>query len=529
MPANTRRPRPRPLNGATSPATVESLPRPASASASWGDADLLRTIVESLPGGVCALDLDGAVLFANSGARRLLGRADGELRGAVLHDLAQPAGIAPLPGPTFGVTPDQPTARNDDCIFRRGDGSTFVVAYTARALVRDGELAGVLLSFQDITARKRAQVDERLRSLGELAAGIAHDFNNLLAVIIGRCDVVARIADRIDAEPAFAPHVNVMRQAARDGAETVRRLQLFSGLGREPLDGVMDVAEIVRDTVEFTRPRWKDAAQQSGIDVRIGQEVEPLPPLQGAPADLREVLVNLVFNAVDAMPEGGTIRIACGRWGDRLRITVTDTGVGMPDAVRQRIFEPFFTTKGANGAGLGLAMAYGIVSRMGGTIDVESAPGRGSTFTIVLPFVPAGTVGAETGEPDLPPLRMLVVDDEPDVLETARLLLEGDGHEVVTARNGAEALARLAASVQDQTPFDAVLTDLGMPGMTGMQLIGAIRAAGWTVPCLLVTGWGTTLVLDEVIAAGGQGLLAKPYDAAELRRTLAPVLGVPLE
>ncbi len=390
----------------------------------------------------------------------------------------------------------------------------------------DGTHRGAVVVLRDITELRQEQENvaqsERLRALGEMASGVAHNFNNLLAVILGRCEILLGVVGATDAGPLTTPHAEVIKQAALDGAETVKRLQTFSGMNKARPAEAMDLAEVVRDVVEFTRPRWRDAAQQAGLTIQIDTQVAPLPALSSNPSDVREVLVNLLFNAVDAMPRGGTIRIGTRRRGGDVLLWVQDTGVGMEESVRRRVFEPFFTTKGARGHGLGLSMSYTIVERLGGRLSVQSAPDAGATFTIALPFrpyerQPAPAVGSVNRS-----LSLLLVDDETEILATTALLLELEGHRVTTASSGAEALRLLQARPgPGRLAFDAVLTDLGMPEMSGLQLVGAIRAAGRGLPCLLVTGWGAELTDDDVRAAGAQAVLPKPFAAADLRAALA--------
>src|SRR5579859_309471 len=406
---------------------------------------------------------------------------------------------------------------------RRSDGQEFPVEASI-SYANDASGGTTTLILRDVTemrrARERVEESERLRALGEMASGIAHDFNNMLAIILGRCELLLGLMSGLDVAPRLAQHLEVVRQAARDGEETVKRLQTFSGISRRPSIGAMEVGVVLRDVLEFTRPRWRDRAQQTGVTIDVSVDDEPLPPLVGNPSELREVLVNMVFNAVDALPHGGAITLRARQVGDTVQVQVADTGTGMTDEVRRRVFDPFFSTKGTRGAGLGLSMSYGIVARLGGRIEVDSAPGRGTAFTIIFPFR-----RAEQAEP-VPepvaggPLRILLVDDEPQILTTTRLMLEVDGHTVTPAGGGAEALALLAAGPRC---YDVVLTDLGMPGMNGMQLLAAMRAAGYESACVLVTGWGIELAGDDMEAAGAQAVLPKPFSAPQLREALAAI------
>lgn len=413
-------------------------------------------------------------------------------------------------------------------------GRRRIVSVSAAPLrTPDGRRRGAVLTLRDVTEGRQqlesAAQSERLRALGEMASGVAHNFNNLLAVILGRCEILIGGVDGSDAGRLALPHAEVIKQAALDGAETVKRLQTFSGVNRARPAEAMDLGEIVRGVVEFTRPRWRDAAQQAGITIQVETAVEPLPLLAGNPADLREVLVNLVFNAVQAMPEGGTIRLSARRRGDEVLLQVRDTGTGMDEAVRRRVFEPFFTTRAARGHGLGLSVSYAIVERLGGRLSVESAPAAGATFTIALPFRLYEQRPAVAAPSTSRILSLLLVDDEPEIVSTTALLLELEGHRVAVAGSGAEALRLVQArAAAGRPPFDALLTDLGMPEMNGLQLIAALRAAGQALPCLLVTGWGAQLSDEDVRAAGARAVLPKPFSAADLRAALAAHVRPPM-
>ena len=222
---------------------------------------------------------------------------------------------------------------------------------------------------------------EKLRALGEMASGVAHDFNNVLAVILGRVQLLQRKLD----DPTFRRWLSIVEQAALDGAQTVRQIQEFTRVRRDQPTQTVDLNQAVRDAVEMTRTRWRDESQSRGIEIRLALDLGVVPPVDGQPSELREVADEPRLNAVDALPRGGAIRIATRLRDSEVELSVSDTGVGMSDSVRRRIFEPFFSTKGPRGTGLGLAMVYGIVSRHGGEILVDSTEGAGSTFTIRLP------------------------------------------------------------------------------------------------------------------------------------------------
>ena len=229
---------------------------------------------------------------------------------------------------------------------------------------------------------------ERLRALGEMASGIAHDFSNAMTAVVGFSDMMLMSPGELDDKVKVARRLELIRMAGRDAADLVRRLREFS----RPKDesevlGTVDINEAIRSAVALSEPRWKAQAQAAGGPVQLRTDFHEVPSVDGHVSELRDVLMNLIFNAVDAMPQGGTLSVATEHEGPRnmVLVTVQDTGVGMLPAVRQRCLEPFFTTKGERGTGLGLAMTYGIIQRHGGTIDIESQPGDGTTFRIRLP------------------------------------------------------------------------------------------------------------------------------------------------
>jgi GAF domain-containing protein/CheY-like chemotaxis protein len=354
---------------------------------------------------------------------------------------------------------------------------------------------------------------EKLRALGEMASGVAHDFNNILAVILGRIQLLQR---RVD-DPTLGRWLGIVEQAALDGAQTVRQIQEFTRVRRDQPTQPVDLNQVVQDAVEMTRPRWQDESQSRAIDVQLSVDLAPLPAIDGQPPELREALTNLILNAVDALPRGGDIRIATRAGGGRVEVVVADTGIGMSDSVRRRVFEPFFSTKGPSGTGLGLAMVYGIVSRHGGEILVDSAEGAGATFTIRLPVGrSAGPAAAPPDEGGPAALRILVVDDEPHVRGTLEEMLRLQSHRVVVADDGPSGLSRFR-----EGEFDLVMTDLAMPGMSGWQVAQAVKEARPGVPVVLVTGWGVELSPEQLRAYGVDLVLSKPFRYDDVRTVVS--------
>jgi signal transduction histidine kinase/CheY-like chemotaxis protein len=375
---------------------------------------------------------------------------------------------------------------------------------------------------------------EKLSALGELASGVAHDFNNTLAGILGR----AQLLQRMDDPEKVRRGLEIIIKTAEDGAKTVKRIQDFARQRRDHNFELVSIDQILMDASEITRPRWKNCAEASNIHITLDLQIESNAIVMGDDSELREVLVNMVFNAIDAMPEGGTLTLSTRTAGDSVIITVIDTGVGMYPEVRSKIFDPFFTTKGKAGLGLGLAVSFGIIRRHSGNIEVESHYGKGTEFRITLPLARRGEKSVrieqvETVEAvapavsldalpvpslDRPRTRMLVVDDEDFVRELLGDILEGEHCDVYLAADGSEALSAFR-----DMEFDCVFTDVGMPGMSGWELAREIRQINASIPIAVITGWGEVVGSHEQKEAGVNWVVAKPFTAdriAELVREI---------
>jgi CheY-like chemotaxis protein len=345
---------------------------------------------------------------------------------------------------------------------------------------------------------------------------MAHHLNNLLAVVSGRLQLLLLRAE----DPALRKPLETAERAVGDAAEVVRRVLGFSAVQPVPETTRVDLNEIAADVIELTRPRWQDTAQlnRAIMDVRFepGEDVV----VAGEPAPLREVLMNLVLNALDAMPAGGCLTVRTWTENGWAYCSVGDTGSGMSPEVRQRALEPFFTTKGPKGVGLGLSVTLGVVQRHRGEMDIKSGEGDGTLVTLRIPR-PGVTPPPETvplTPSPVAPLKILVVDDEPTVLEALAETLLEDGHTVLRAGSGREALALLDGGER----VDIVLTDLGMPGMTGWELARALRTRWPDLPVGLISGWKASADFSAEEASHVAFVVAKPYTLGALRTALAP-------
>jgi CheY-like chemotaxis protein len=354
-----------------------------------------------------------------------------------------------------------------------------------------------------------------------MAIGIAHDLNQSLMLVASYSDLASQALVQDPQNLAeIQDLLTTTTQAAIDGGETVKRLLRFTRAVPEQHTEWVDLSTTVREAARLTAPRWRDEAQVKGRPINLHVEAEGNPIIQGSQARLRELMTNLIFNAVEALPSGGTIHLRVVAQAGQGIIEVTDSGLGMSAEVQARVFEPFFTTKGESGTGLGLAMVFGIVEQHGGHINVRSAPGDGTTFRITFPLM-----GPSQAEPSIVPtqlersrpLRVLTVDDEPMMTKAVVRMLRPSGHMVVVAASGEEAIEKLV-----EQPFDVVVSDMGMGlGMNGLDLAEAVKHRWPDVRFLLATGWGAAIDPVEARARGVEAVLSKPYHPLDLVRALA--------
>ena len=372
---------------------------------------------------------------------------------------------------------------------------------------------------------------ERLRALGQMASGIAHDINNAISPVALYTESLLETETNLS--PQGRHYLEVIERAIDDVAATVARMREFYRQ-REPQLSLspIDANLVVRQVLDLTRARWSDMPQQRGIVIALRTQLaDALPMLPGSVGEIREALTNLVFNAVDAMPDGGTlsVRTSCtGAAGEarQVRIEVGDTGIGMDENTHRRCLEPFFTTKGERGTGLGLAMVYGMMERHGASIDIVTAPGQGTAVRLDFPACAAGEgePAADAAHAVPPRLRILVVDDDPMVLKSLRDILEIDGHDVVSADGGQAGIDCFQAAYERHEQFAVVITDLGMPHVDGRKVASAVRQCSPATPIIMLTGWGQRLAADSDYPEHVDCVLGKPPRLKELRRALNAVM-----
>jgi two-component system, cell cycle sensor histidine kinase and response regulator CckA len=501
-------------------------------------------ILNSAGEGIQGLDLQGNTTFVNPAAARMLGRDFNDMIGSSHHDLlrqssAGQAAVSPTQCAICATLRDGSMRHVDDTTFYRRDGASFPVESTCSA-IRDerGQIVGAVLTFRDTT--ERTHLEEQLRraqkmeAVGTLAGGVAHDFNNLLTGILGFTDIAL---EQVGKEDPLREDLNEIKKAAQRAASVTQQLLAFSRrqiLAPQLLDlntAVVDVEKMLRRLI--------------GEDIDLVITRDPgLGRVKVDPSQVQQVIINLVVNARDAMPQGGRLTLSTAnvdldevdarrqgtvKPGSYVMLEVTDTGIGMDEQTRSRLFEPFFTTKEkGKGTGLGLATAYGIVSQSGGHISVRSKLGHGTTFNVYLPRVAEETEPAKlegTAERTvLGSETVLLVEDEESVRLALRRGLRSMGYTVLAACNGDEALA---LSDGHPGPIHLLLTDVVMPNMSGPELASRLMPLRPEMMVVYMSGYMDETVGHHGILDSTVAFLQKPFTqevlAAKLREVLDAV------
>ncbi len=398
---------------------------------------------------------------------------------------------------------------------------------------------GLQKAYEELRRTQQVVVQqERLRALGQMASGVAHDVNNALSPIVAYSELLLNTLPDL---PEVSRHyLQTINQAGGDIAQIVARMREFyrRRTETEPLTEV-NVNQAIEEVTELTRPRWRDLPQREGISIQIQHELDPhLPLLLSDPAELREALINLVFNAVDALPQGGTItlitrsttRPPAGQNGDaerQIQVEVRDNGIGMDEKTRQRCLEPFFSTKAQRGGtGLGLAMVYGMTQRHDGSIEIDSAPGCGTCIRLTFPVREKASPAGRDSQPQAKPnrsLNILCIDDDAQVRQLLNDCLTHFNHRVVVASGGKHGMELFRTAMLKNQPYEVVITDLGMPDIDGHHVARTVKAESPNTPVIMMTGWGTTMRDDGEKAPEVDAVIGKPPHMQELNDLLLRV------
>jgi PAS domain S-box-containing protein len=477
---------------------------------------LMASLVDLAPDEIYTLDLLGRFTWMNERARAggdliptgILGRHLSEIVGAesrqnVISNLAR----------TFAGEDTQCEVE----IIRPDATVRYVEAHTS-PLWRDGNVHGALVFLRDMTERKRAQErmaqSDKLRAVGELAAGVAHNLNNALTVIQGRAQLLLMRAE----DPATAKSLEVITRAVADGSQTLRRILDFARRGTAQDFVPVELAELISSSVEITRPKWQNRNATRSGSTKVNIENSESAWVLGEAAELREVVLNMIFNAVDAMPDGGTIETGTRAELDSSCFWVADTGCGMAPEVVARMFEPFYTTKGDKGTGLGLSASHGIIERHGGRIMVVSEPGLGTRFEVRLPIYekPRMTKRHEAKRlvESTKPVRVLIIEDEESVRAILRDTFVAAGHKVTEAATGLQALARLDEAKEEN--FELIISDLGLPEVSGLHIARWVREYVPDTIFILATGWPDMVTHEDHEECRFDAVIKKPFDVMDV-------------
>jgi PAS domain S-box-containing protein len=481
-----------------------------------------RTILESIEDGYYEVDLAGNQTFFNDSLRRIYGYPKEEVMGMNCRRFTDQENAKKL-FQTFNrvYRTGEPGKVFDWEIIRKDGTRRHVEASVSLQKDTSGNAIGFRGILRDVTEKKKAEEQllqtEKLRAVGEMASGVAHDFNNALAAILGNTQLLLYTAH----DEELKETLKIIEKVAKDSSQTIRRLQDFT---RKRVDQELfkvDVNSIIRDSMEMTKPKWKDESQSRGIRIEMVSNLDEIPSVSGNASELREVITNMIFNAIEAMPEGGKIEIRTFKKRRNVFIQISDSGIGIAEEAERKIFEPFFTTKPFTNTGLGLSMSYGIIKRFGGEIEVESTVGQGTTFTIILP------IGGEEKEEAVSPqpinkgkkAHILVIDDDEFVRNVLSRTLAQANHQVTLADNGEKGV-----QVFKEGKFDIVLTDLGMPGMSGWEVCRIIKEISPQTPVGMITGWGVEKIRNEVEEYGLDFFISKPFDFNHILNVLSEAM-----
>lgn len=383
---------------------------------------------------------------------------------------------------------------------------------------RTHDLERTLSELRD--AQQQVIQQERLRALGTMASGIAHDLNNGLTIVLGYCEILTARQEEFQLGETPRRYLAQIMRSSRDSSQLVKRLRDFYRPRAEGEERqAVDLNEVVEQAISLTSPRWRSEAGCVSAPVRIETDLSPLPVIAGAPADLRGVMTNLILNAVDAMPSGGTLRFATRKAEEWVEVKISDSGIGMTEETRRSCFEPFYTTKGDRGSGLGLATSYGVIRRHGGTITVESHLNKGSTFVLRFPTSETAIMPAVNSAPSVKPLHVLVVDDNSSIREIVSAYLAEDRHIVETAEDANEAMEKYRSG-----NFDLVITDRAMPETNGDELASAIKRMHPREPVIMLTAFADFIQESGQRSKDVDLLLGKPACLDDLRRAISKVM-----
>jgi len=355
---------------------------------------------------------------------------------------------------------------------------------------------------------------KKLSALGQISSGVAHDFNNVLTVVLGRVQLMKKLTS----DSHMFKSLDMIEKSALDGASKVRKIQEFSRPNTKTLYDSANLKKIIEEVLEITRPKWDVASKIKGVLIEPVIDLDDNLFIFGDSSDLRNAFTNIIFNAVDAMPNGGVLSIKTQRSKNYITAEFKDTGIGMTEETIERIFDPFFSTKGVLGNGLGMSEVYGIIKRHNGKITVKSEVGAGTTIKIRFPSVKQkAEIVPDSGFDLTGTFSIYIIDDEEYILETLKDFLIDMGHRVQVNTDPNDAIDDISNQA-----FDIVITDLGMPGISGLELAEKIKAIRPLTQVILISGWALNLKPND-IKNRVDFVINKPFSFEKINYTLSEI------
>ncbi|MEW6348587.1 MAG: PAS domain S-box protein [Thermodesulfobacteriota bacterium] len=477
--------------------------------------ELFETVVDP----VFINDFHGRFLEINEGACRFSEYSREELLRMSVKDLAGPAQKQRLTDTLNRLHSEDSLRFELEMTTRSGKRIPFEMH--SRAITYMGEPA-VLSVARDLSVRKGLEEKliwtERLVAVGQMASGVAHNFNNLLQMIMGAAQAASGKLDHGNIDQCREAIDTILGSCER-GADIVRRIKDFTHRASDEVRDTKTFAlrALVEEAVELARPLWTGPTRSPRYEFRVNNPEGIY--VRGKPSQIYEVLVNLMRNAIEAMPGGGVLAISTSRADGRVFLRVEDTGEGIPKQNLQRIFEPFFTTKGLKSSGLGLSSSYGIIKKHQGEIQAESTVGRGTAFTVVLPeAAPEAETVREPAESAVgPEINLLVIDDERNIVKAMEMFFDGTEIRITGATSGAKGI-----EAYRQGGFDVVLCDLGMDEVNGWDVAKTVkelceRKGACKTPLIAYTGWDDGIDSHQLEAYGVDRVITKPVRMENLR------------
>jgi len=487
----------------------------------------LSRVVEQSPVTVMITNIEGSVVYVNAKFMQLTGYTREDIIGKNPSILQSGKTSPEVYNDLWKTITSGQEWRGELCNMKKNGEDYLESACISAMIDENGKINHYIAVKEDITDKRRMEEalmqSEKLKSMGIITAGISHEFNNILAIISGNIQL---LENTYKDDSVLTKALCTIMKAADDGAEISSNMLKFAKASHNTKElRPSDIRVMLMQSIDFTKPRWANEAQAGGIEYKMDTEgMKRVPSIMCKPSEMREIFINLINNALDAMPGGGIISFSTWSDNDTVFVNVTDNGEGMADGVKKNIFDPFYSTKGVAGTGLGMSMVYGVVDRHGGKIEVESGLGKGSTFALQFPITNKEVSSTVTPEPeqetDVKNLRILVVDDQKAICDIHDQFLTSAGHKVKTVDNGADAINIVKAE-----EFDLVLCDLAMPDVYGIDVIKTINGLEKKPKIGIITGGNAELETMSAEEFQVDFLLMKPFKHPELLKHINDLFG----